>query len=91
MLFLLGSTRSLISFELLRRRQFLELNTREFHLLELVGLRRFARSVVLCLQGRRNVDVVLGAGFSLLASMIGIDPFPEALKNEGVQDDCKDA
>ena len=80
-----------MAFELLRRRQFLELNTREFHLLELIGLRRLARSVVLCLQGRRNVDVVLAAGFSLLTSMIGIDPSPEALKNEGVQDDCKDA
>ena len=79
-----------MAFELLRRRQFLELNTREFHLLELVGLRRLARGVVLCLQGRRNVDVVI-AGLSLLASMIGIDPFPESPENEGVQDDCKDA
>ena len=73
-------------FKLRRCRQFLELNARELHLLEFVGLLRLARCDVLGLRGSRNVDVLFVICFTMT-----VYPPPKEQEDVCVKDDRKNA
>ena len=68
-LLLLLSIAGYVLLIILRRRQLLELNARELHLLKLVGLRALARCKLLCLRRGRS--------FLFLIVSVAIDPLPE--------------